>query len=55
MKKKILVVDDEPDFLEMIKARLEANDYEFMMVWRRKVYWMQISMIVFFLTVICQN
>lgn len=27
-KKKILVVDDEPDFLEMIKLRLEANDYE---------------------------
>lgn len=28
MKKKILVVDDEPDFLEMIKMRLEANKYE---------------------------
>jgi len=27
-KKKILVVDDEPDFLEMIKIRLEASDYE---------------------------
>ncbi|MBM3245031.1 MAG: response regulator [Candidatus Omnitrophica bacterium] len=27
-KKVILVVDDEPDFLEMIKIRLEANDYE---------------------------
>lgn len=27
-KKKILVVDDEPDFLEMIKTRLEANNYE---------------------------
>ncbi len=27
-KKKILVVDDEPDFLEMIKIRLEANNYE---------------------------
>jgi DNA-binding response OmpR family regulator len=26
-KKKILVVDDEPDFLEMIKMRLEASDY----------------------------
>ena len=26
-KKKILVVDDEPDFLDMIKMRLEANDY----------------------------
>jgi len=25
--KKILVVDDEPDFLKMIKIRLEANDY----------------------------
>jgi len=23
-----LVVDDEPDFLKMIKIRLEANDYE---------------------------
>ncbi len=29
-KKKILVVDDETDFLEMIKLRLEANDYEVM-------------------------
>lgn len=27
-KKKILVVDDEPDFLEVITARLEENDYE---------------------------
>lgn len=27
-KKKILVVDDEPSFLEVIKMRLEANDYE---------------------------
>ena len=27
-KKKILVVDDEPDFLEMIKLRLEATNYE---------------------------
>jgi DNA-binding response OmpR family regulator len=27
-KKKILVVDDEPDFVNMIRARLEANDYE---------------------------
>lgn len=26
--KKILIVDDEPDFLEMIKIRLEANDYK---------------------------
>ena len=26
-KKKILVVDDEIDFLEMIKLRLEANNY----------------------------
>lgn len=26
-KKKILVIDDEPDFLEIIKVRLEANDY----------------------------
>lgn len=28
MGKKILVVDDEKDFLEIVKARLEANDYE---------------------------
>ena len=27
-KKRILVVDDEPDFLEVITIRLEANDYE---------------------------
>jgi two-component system chemotaxis response regulator CheY len=27
-KKKILVVDDEPQFLEMVKMRLEANGYE---------------------------
>jgi len=27
-KKKILVVDDEPDFLKMIKMRLEVNNYE---------------------------
>ncbi len=27
-KKKILVVDDETDFLEMIKLRLEASGYE---------------------------
>jgi len=28
MKKKILVVDDEKDVVEVIKARLEANNYE---------------------------
>lgn len=27
-KKKILVVDDEPDFLELITVRLEEDDYE---------------------------
>ncbi|MEW6101253.1 MAG: response regulator [Candidatus Omnitrophota bacterium] len=27
-KKKILVVDDEPDFLEMMRVRLEAGGYE---------------------------
>lgn len=27
-KKKILVVDDEVDFVELSKARLEANDYD---------------------------
>jgi CheY-like chemotaxis protein len=27
-KKRILVVDDEPDFLGVIKIRLEANGYE---------------------------
>ncbi|MFH1441264.1 MAG: response regulator [Candidatus Omnitrophota bacterium] len=26
-KKRIFVVDDEPDFLNMIKIRLEANDF----------------------------
>lgn len=26
--KKILIVDDEPDFVKMIKTRLEANDYK---------------------------
>lgn len=28
MQKKILIVDDEPEFAEMIKMRLEANGYE---------------------------
>lgn len=28
MKKRILVVDDEVDFVDMIKTRLEANDYD---------------------------
>ncbi|UCB57595.1 MAG: response regulator [Candidatus Omnitrophota bacterium] len=28
MKKKILVVDDEPDFLKIITMRLEANNYQ---------------------------
>jgi CheY-like chemotaxis protein len=27
-KRKILIVDDEPDFLEVMRARLEANDYD---------------------------
>lgn len=27
-KKKILIIDDEPDFSEMIQMRLEANGYE---------------------------
>lgn len=27
-KRKILVVDDEVDFTELMKTRLEANDYE---------------------------
>jgi DNA-binding response OmpR family regulator len=27
--KKVLIVDDEPEFVEMIKMRLEANKYEF--------------------------
>jgi two-component system alkaline phosphatase synthesis response regulator PhoP len=27
-KKKILLVDDEADFVELIKHRLEANDYQ---------------------------
>ena len=28
MKKKLLLIDDEPDFIAMIQMRLEANDYE---------------------------
>lgn len=27
-KRKILIVDDEPDFLAVMRTRLEANDYE---------------------------
>lgn len=27
-KRKILIVDDEPDFLEVMRTRLEANDYD---------------------------
>ena len=27
-KRKILIVDDEPDFLDVMRTRLEANDYE---------------------------
>lgn len=27
-KKKILIVDDEPDFVSMVKMRLEANNYD---------------------------
>lgn len=27
-KKKILIIDDEPDILEMLVLRLEANNYE---------------------------
>lgn len=27
-KKKILVIDDEPDFVNLIRVRLEANGYE---------------------------
>lgn len=27
-RRKILIVDDEPDFLEVMCTRLEANDYE---------------------------
>ena len=27
-KKRILIVDDEPDFVEMVQMRLEANNYE---------------------------
>src|SRR3989339_756665 len=27
-KKRILLVDDEPDFVELIKSRLEANEYQ---------------------------
>lgn len=28
MAKRILLVDDEPDFLDMVKTRLEASGYE---------------------------
>ncbi|MEI6632929.1 MAG: response regulator [Chlamydiota bacterium] len=28
MAKKILIVDDEPHIVEMLKSRLEANDYK---------------------------
>lgn len=28
MAKKILVIDDEPDFVEMLKMKLEASGYE---------------------------
>lgn len=28
MRKRVLVVDDEPDFLEVIKIRLEASEYD---------------------------
>jgi len=28
MAKKVLVVDDEPQFVDMVKMRLEANGYE---------------------------
>lgn len=27
-KKKILIVDDEPDFVSMVRMRLEANNYD---------------------------
>ena len=27
-KRKILIVDDEPDFLEIMRVRLEASDYD---------------------------
>ena len=27
-RRKILIVDDEPDFLDVMRTRLEANDYE---------------------------
>ncbi|MCK5305775.1 MAG: response regulator, partial [Candidatus Omnitrophica bacterium] len=28
MQKKVLLVDDEPDYLKIIKRRLEANNYQ---------------------------
>jgi CheY-like chemotaxis protein len=27
MKKKVLIIDDEPDFVELTRMRLEANGY----------------------------
>ncbi len=35
-KNKILVVDDEPDFVEMITLRLEANNYEVLAAYNGK-------------------
>lgn len=28
IKKKVLVVDDEPDFLDLVKWRLQSNEYD---------------------------
>ncbi len=33
MKKRILLIDDQPDFVELIKLRLEANQYEVLTAW----------------------
>ena len=35
-KKKILVVDDEPDFVNLLKIRLEANDYTVIVAYNGK-------------------
>lgn len=35
-KKRILIVDDEPDLVEMVKLRLEANNYEAIIAYNGK-------------------
>lgn len=37
-KKKVLLVDDEVDFVKMVKMRLEANDYEVLTAYNGKEF-----------------